>query len=75
VKLNVLNEQKIPISPSGIEPATFRIVALNLNHLRHGIYIFYEKGMLKTEVEVLDCCVTDNGKYVACCNSIGWSHI
>ena len=62
------------MSPSGIEPATFGIVAQSLNQLRHSIF-FSEKGMLKTEVEGLDCCVADNGKYVADCNSIGWSHI
>ena len=51
VQPEVLNQRKIPITPSGIEPATFRIVAQSLNHLDHRIYFFSENGMLKTEVE------------------------
>ena len=33
-----LCQWKIPMTPRRIEPATFRLVAQYLNHLRHGIY-------------------------------------
>jgi hypothetical protein len=32
-----LNQWKIPITPSGIKPATFRLVEQFLNHLRHRV--------------------------------------